>query len=360
MRRAVPPGRIGKAGCPLSGDVSGPGFHSFRADAFSGSVTRSEIGGGGPGSVWARDSRDIFDRRPAKECFVYGACIDGEGPMSSADEIRDVQRATWAGLSAGWEKWDATIKDQLSPVSTAMIDSLEITEDQQHLDIAAGNGEPGLTVARRAPRGHVVLTDLAAEMLDIAKRRGIAQGVTNFETKVCSADDLPFGDATFDSVSVRFGYMFLPDVARATSEFARMLKPSGRLCASVWVKPEANPWTTIAMQAIATEVELAPSDPDRPNMFRCASPGYVSAVYRAAGLRDVAEWDVDVQLVTQSPEQYWEMISEHVSLAVAALQQVDVPARERIARAVIAGVSCYETNGQVRIPGVARCIAGTK
>jgi len=26
--------------------------------------------------------------------------------MPSGDEIRDVQRATWAGLSAGWEKWD--------------------------------------------------------------------------------------------------------------------------------------------------------------------------------------------------------------------------------------------------------------
>jgi hypothetical protein len=56
-------------------------------------------------------------------------------------------------------------------------------------------------------------------------------------------------------------------------------------------------------------------------MFRCAAPGYVSALYEAAGLRDVAEWDVGVELVTDSPAQYWEMISEHVSLAVAALAQ---------------------------------------
>jgi len=62
-------------------------------------------------------------------------------------------------------------------------------------------------------------------------------------------------------------------------------------------------------------------------MFRCAAPGYVSALYEA-GLRDVAEWDVDVELVTRSPAQYWEMISEHVSLAIAALQQVDELARD--------------------------------
>jgi len=39
--------------------------------------------------------------------------------MPSADEIRDGQRATWAGLSAGWEKWDSVIMDQLGLVGEA-------------------------------------------------------------------------------------------------------------------------------------------------------------------------------------------------------------------------------------------------
>jgi len=280
--------------------------------------------------------------------------------MPSADEIRDAQRVTWAGLSAGWEKWDSVIMEQLGPVGAAIIERLDVADDQQHLDIASGTGEPGLTLAKLAPKGHVVLTDLAAEMLDIAMRRANAQGITNVDTKVCSADDLPFDDATFDSVSVRFGYMFFPDVAKATAEFTRVLKPGGRLCSSVWIKPEENPWTSIAMQAIASEAVLAPPDPDGPNMFRWAAPGCISALYEAAGLRDLAEWDVDVELVTQSPAEYWEMISEHVSLAVAALQQVDESARERIAETVIAEVGIYEVDGKVRVPGLARCIVGTK
>jgi SAM-dependent methyltransferase len=280
--------------------------------------------------------------------------------MPSADEIRDAQRATWAGLSAGWDKWDAVIMDQLRPVSTAIIERLDIRADQQHLDIAAGTGEPGLSIAKLAPRGRVVLTDLAPEMLAVAARRAEAQGVANIETKVCSADQLPFDDATFDSVSVRFGYMFFPDVAKATAEFARVLRPGGRLCSSVWIKPEANPWTAIAMEAIATEAVVAAPDVNGPTMFRCAAPGYVSALYEGAGLGDIDEWDVDVDLVTQSPEQYWEMISEHVSLAVVALKQVDESARQRIRARAIAKVSAFEKDGQVRVPGVARCIVGTK
>src|SRR5215831_6625495 len=81
-------------------------------------------------------------------------------PMPSADEIRDAQRAAWAGLSAGWEKWDSVILDQLRPVGAAMIERLGIAGDQQHLDIASGTGEPGLTIAKLAPGGRVVLTHL--------------------------------------------------------------------------------------------------------------------------------------------------------------------------------------------------------
>jgi ubiquinone/menaquinone biosynthesis C-methylase UbiE len=279
--------------------------------------------------------------------------------MARDDEIRAAQRATWDGLSTSWEKWDSVILDQLEPVGTAMIERLGIADDQRHLDIASGTGEPGLTVAALAPRGHVVLTDLSAEMLAVASRRAHAQGVTNIETQVCSADDLPFADSSFDSVSVRFGYMFLPDLAAATAEFARVLRPGGRLGASVWVRPEDNPWTSILMQAIAAEVDLPAPEPDAPSMFRCAAPGYVAGLYDAAGLRDIAEWDVHVELVTRTPEEYWAVMSEHVSLAVAALARVDDAARGRIATAVVARAGDFASGGAVRVPGMARCIVGT-
>ncbi len=95
-------------------------------------------------------------------------------------------------------------------------------------------------------------------------------------------------------------------------------------------------------------------------MFRCAAPRCVSARFEAAGLRDVEEWDVGVELVTESAEQYWDMMSEHVSLAAAALRQVDAPARERIRAHAIAMVGAYTNDGKVRVPGRARCIVGTR
>lgn len=280
--------------------------------------------------------------------------------MTSGDEIRDAQRLAWAGLSSGWERWDTIIMDQMRPVTAAMIERLGVADAHDHLDVASGTGEPGLTVANLARSCRVVLTDLAPEMLAVASRRAAALGVTNIETVVCSADDLPFDDATFDTVTVRFGLMFFPDLAAATAEIARVLRPGGRVCASVWVDPEENPWTSVAMDAIAAEVPLPPSNPDRPSMFRCAAPGCVRDLYTAAGLSDVDEWDVGVELVTESPEQYWSMISEHMSLAVTALAKVDDAARTRIGDAALAAASRYEVAGLVRVPGKARCIVGTR
>lgn len=279
---------------------------------------------------------------------------------SSAGEIRQAQRRTWAGLSSGWETWDAVIMDQMRPITDALLAHLDLAADQVHLDVAAGTGEPGLTIAARTPQGRVVLADLAPEMLRVAERRAAARSVSNIETVVCSADGLPFDDETFDTVSVRFGFMFFPDLPAATAEIARVLKPGGRLVSSVWVRPQDNPWTEIAMAAIRAEVALPPTPPDGPSMFRCARPGYVSALYGAAGFGDITEWEVGVELVTATAAEHWELISAHVSLAVAALRQVDEQARERIAAAVVAAVGHFEQDGAVRVPGVALCIAGSK
>lgn len=280
--------------------------------------------------------------------------------MPSADEIRDAQRARWARLAASWDKWEAVILDQLGPVGTAIIEGLQPQAHHQHLDIASGTGEPGLSIAKLVPNGQVMLTDLAPPMLEVAARRAKEQGIGNVTTQVCSADELPFDNASFDSVSVRFGYMFFPDLARATAEFARVLKPGGRLCAAVWVNPEQNPWTSIALQAVETEVPIPPPDPDGPHMFRCTAPGYLSALYQGAGLKDISEWDVPVALVTRSPDEYWQTMSEHVSAVSTALQQVDEPVHERIRAYAIAQLAPFSKDGKVTVPGLARCIVGTR
>lgn len=280
--------------------------------------------------------------------------------MTTADEIRARQRTTWDGLSGAWDRWDAVIMEQMRPVGESMLDRLDLAPHGEHLDIASGTGEPGLTAARRVPGARVVLTDLSEGMLGVAERRAVIGGLANVETVVCSADDLPFADGRFDTVSVRFGYMFFPDMAAATAEFARVLRPGGRLCSSVWIEPLSNPWTTVAMDAVGAETPLPVPDPDAPSMYRCAAPGFVRRLFEQSGLVDVDDWDVRVEIVTATADEYWRMISEHVSLVSAALERVDRAAKDRIRAGVLAGVAPFERDGAIRVPGLARCTIGTK
>lgn len=76
--------------------------------------------------------------------------------------------------------------EQLAPATAAFIEGLDITEDGQHLDIASGTGEPGLSIARLSSKGRVALTVLASEMLEVAARQDGAQGMTTSRRR-CAA-----------------------------------------------------------------------------------------------------------------------------------------------------------------------------
>jgi SAM-dependent methyltransferase len=280
--------------------------------------------------------------------------------MANADEIRTQQRQTWDHASRGWEKWESRVQPMLAPVRDEIISMLGVAADTRHLDVATGTGEPGLTIAALAPAGRVVLTDLSSEMLAAASRAAAARGLTNVEVREASADALPFEDASFDTVSCRFGLMFVPDVAAAVAEMARVLRPGGRLCVAVWAGPTQNPWITTPMGVIGTEVELPVPPPDAPGMFRCAAPGAVAGVLAAAGLRDVREREVEIVQVLADVAEHWEMTNEVSAPIAAAMAGLDDAARARIRAAWDAAFAPVLTADGLRVPGTALCVAGTK
>jgi ubiquinone/menaquinone biosynthesis C-methylase UbiE len=283
-----------------------------------------------------------------------------EVSMSRSDEIREQQRQTWDRFSAGWTKWDQLVLEMLEPVGAEMVRSLELRDDGQHLDIAAGTGEPGLSIAALLPRGRVVLTDLSTGMLAAAGANAEARGLGNVELRECSVDALPFEDASFDTISCRFGFMFFPDIPGAVSELLRVLRSGGKISAAVWAEPPGNPWATIPMAAISAEVDLPTPAPDAPGLFRCAAPNAIASVLRDAGMHDVVESDVQATLDAASAEEYWSFMTEIAAPVVGGLALADDASRERIRTATLEQVRSFEVDGKPSVPIHARCITATK
>lgn len=279
---------------------------------------------------------------------------------SNLDQIRDQQRETWDRFSAGWKKWDELVLDWLSPFGEAMIRRAKLREDSNVLDVAAGTGEPGLTAATLVPSGRVTVTDLSERMLAVAAENATRRGLRNFETRVCDAGALPFADASVDAVLCRFGFMFFPDVAAAAREFARVAKPGATICAAVWSAPTKNPWATTIMGTISRHVEMPAPPPGSPGLFRCAPTGFISRVFAEAGLRDVAEEEVSCDMVHDTPQRYWEFMTDVAAPVVAGLAKADEAARERIRSEVLDLARQSLRDGAVQMRSTATVIVGTR
>lgn len=78
--------------------------------------------------------------------------------------------------------------------------------------------------------------DVAEEMLDVARRKAAALGLTNVTFRPADVTTLPFDAGSFDAVISRFCLMFLPDAPKAVAEIARVLTPGGYVAAAVGIK----------------------------------------------------------------------------------------------------------------------------
>ena len=238
---------------------------------------------------------------------------------NNIEKISNAQKESWDKFSPGWEKWDHLTMGFLGPYGDKMISLLNPTGSDYVLDVAAGTGEPGLTIAPMIPEGKIIITDLSEGMLQVAKEKITSSGLDNIETATADVTKLPFDDNTFDVVSCRFGYMFFPDMLIATQEMARVLKPGGRIATSVWGAPENNFWVTVMMMNIKKYIDMPHPPAGAPGMFRCAQQGLIAGLFEQAGLNNVSESNVSGTMDCSSAEEYWDFITEVAAPFVAAL-----------------------------------------
>ena len=263
--------------------------------------------------------------------------------------VVEQQRRIWDQHSAGWGRWDDLVSRMLGPITDTMLRLLEPDHGGHHLDVACGTGEPGIDIAA-SRGGRVALADLSSGMLDQARRKAADRGIVNIEFHVSAVDELPFPDDSFDTVTCRLGMMFFPDPVAAAAELRRVLRPSGRICAAVWSDPEGNPWATVPMEAIASEIDLRRPPADAPGLFRFATPGTLAGVFERAGYDDVREMQTEERGEIESAEQFWTYTKDVAGPIVAALDGLDAETEARITERVMAGMERYRDGARVVLP----------
>lgn len=168
------------------------------------------------------------------------------------------------------------------------------------LDIGSGTGALTAAVAAAAPSSHIVGIDPAPPYVRLAEQR---QGSARVTFEVGDAQQMRFDRASFDRTLSLLVVNFIPDAAKAVGEMIRVTRSNGTVAAAVWDYGDGMEMLRVFWdEAIALHPDHAARD--ERNMPFC-KPGELAMLWRAQGLRDVAEEGLTIETRFASFDDFW-------------------------------------------------------
>ncbi|HEV7452496.1 MAG TPA: methyltransferase domain-containing protein [Pseudonocardiaceae bacterium] len=226
-------------------------------------------------------------------------------PQLDSLAVKEDIRASWNAISSGWEAVQDTFERGAASMTTRLLDLGGVREGQAVLDVATGLGEPALTAADRVgPAGRVVGVDIAAGMVEGARRR--ARNRENVEFLVADLESIDLPPKTFDVVLSRWGLMFAVDHVAAFRTVARLLVPGGVLAASVWSEPQRAPMMSTGYAVLAQRLDMPPPPPGLPGPFSMSDPGQLTEELTEAGFTEIVVDEFVVPFRLASAQEYAE------------------------------------------------------
>ena len=135
--------------------------------------------------------------------------------------------------------------------------ALNIGPGDKVLDLAAGTAVSTVELAKSG--AWCVACDFSVGMLKAGSRRAVPK-VAGDATK------LPFGDGTFDAVTISFGLRNVVDTVGGLREMARVTRPGGRLVVCEFSTPTVPVFSTVykeyLMRALPALARVVSSDPE--------------------------------------------------------------------------------------------------
>ena len=246
-------------------------------------------------------------------------------------------------------------------MTDALLSAAALSPDSVVLDLAAGSGDPALTIAERVIRGRVIALDSSLASLLLAgthaRRLGLGAKVTFVQA---DAEAIPLTPNCVDRVTCRCGIMFFNDAGRVMSEVLRVLKPGGCAAFLVWGSFE-QPFFDATVAVVLRLVSGAQMPTEARKMFRFASPGSLEGVLRAAGFCNIREESLTVPRVwSGSPEELWAYQQEISTLCHPLFDSIPLDSRSKIDAEVSELLSRFQSGSVLSVPVNVIVVAGQR
>lgn len=259
----------------------------------------------------------------------------------------------------GWTR-KAKTYDRLTGRATArlvvpLLEAAGVDSGTRVLDVACG---PGHIAAAAAAKGaKPVGLDAAEGMVAVARAR-----YADIEFQWGDAERMPFADASFDAVVAGFVVNHLPRPERALAEFARVVRPGGRVAVTVWDRPGRMRLLGVLGEAVqGTEGVRDPGLPSGgPDPFRFADDAALAALLSGAGLPEAEVRSIAFEQEVADTDELWEGLLAGSVRTAALIERQPEPVRRRIRAALENAVAPYRSETGIALPVSAKLASGRR
>lgn len=278
-----------------------------------------------------------------------------------ADEQKREERIAWTRMAPGYGKHQAFLRRCTSPVTSRMIEVTGIGAGSRVLDVACGAGDPAISIAERVgPAGHVLATDLAGDMLEVARRAAASAGLENIVFREMDGEGLDVDEGDFDAVTIRFGLMFMPDPVACLRRCRAALRPGGRVAVACWAAPERNPWWTVPADIVRRHAGLPPIATGDAGAFRFADPTALRGALEEAGFREITIDEVTVRFGPyENAHTWWQTMLDLRGAAIVMLDELPSASRSAAVREILSAAEVSDGPSGIVLDGVSWVASGT-
>ncbi len=203
------------------------------------------------------------------------------------------------------------------PLAGVFVAFAGVGAGEKVLDVGCGPG--ALTAHLLSVGAEVEAIDPSPPFIDAIRER-----FPNIAARRGTAEELPYDTAAFDAALAQLVVHFMTDPVVGLTQMARVTRRGGVIAACVWDGP------TGALAPFWDAVHMIDPQAEDEALLSGARAGHLTDLFETAGLRDVEEDSIAVEVVHPTFEQWWEPYTYGVGPAGDYVQRLDHDARARL------------------------------
>ena len=225
-------------------------------------------------------------------------------------------------FAVGADAYDRFMGRYSVPLAPRFADFAGVGGGQRVLDVGCGPGALTAELVARVGAGSVTAVDPAEQFVAAARERN--PGV---DARRAAAEELPFPDGAFDAALAQLVVHFMAEPGAGIREMARVTRTDGVVAACVWDHGPGGQGPLSLFWQAARELDPATEGESR---MAGSSTGDLTRLFDGAGLREVEEGAVSVDVEHPSFEEWWEPFTLGVGPVGVYVAGLDESRRERL------------------------------